>query len=89
MAMRTTVALDDELVRIAEEMTGISEKASLIKHVFKSFIERESARRLAALGGTMPDLEYIPRRKESDDTGRHNRLDRSLPQGRSKARKAS
>ena len=76
--MRTTVALDDELVKTAEEFTGITEKAALIKHVLKVFVERESARRLAALGGTMPDLERIPRRRENDEhdnPSRHNNLD--------------
>ncbi len=60
--MRTTVALDDELVRIAQEFTGVAEKTALIREALKALIERESARRLAALGGTMPELNSIPRR---------------------------
>jgi Arc/MetJ family transcription regulator len=61
--MRTTITLDDELVRTAQEYTGITEKAALVREALKSLIERESYRRLAALGGTMPELEDIPRRR--------------------------
>lgn len=61
--MRTTLAIDDDLIRIAEEFTGVTEKTALVREALKSLIERESARRLAALGGTMPDLEHIPRKR--------------------------
>ena len=61
--MRTTLALDDELVRTAQEFTGITEKTALIRNALVSLIERESSRRLAALGGTMPELSDIPRRR--------------------------
>ena len=61
--MRTTVALDDDLVRIAQEFTGVVEKTALIREALKALIERESARRLASLGGTMPSLKSIPRRR--------------------------
>jgi Arc/MetJ family transcription regulator len=61
--MRTTLALDDDLIRIAQEFTGVSEKTALIREALKALIERESARRLASLGGTMPQLENIHRRK--------------------------
>ncbi len=59
--MRTTLAIDDDLIRTAQEYTGMTEKTALVREALKSLIERESARRLAALGGTMPDLEDIPR----------------------------
>jgi Arc/MetJ family transcription regulator len=62
--MRTTLALDDELVRIAQEFTGIEEKTALIREALKALIERESARRLASLGGTMPKLKDVPRRRQ-------------------------
>ena len=62
-AMRTTIALDDELVRIAQEFTGVAEKTALIREALKALIERESARRLASLEGTMPKLKNIPRRR--------------------------
>jgi Arc/MetJ family transcription regulator len=61
--MRTTITLDDELVRTAQEYTGVAEKTALIREALKSLIQREAARRLAALGGTMPELEDIPRRR--------------------------
>ena len=61
--MRTTVALDDELVRTAQEFTGVAEKTALIREALKALIERESARRLASLGGTMPGLKKVPRRR--------------------------
>ena len=61
--MRTTLALDDELVRTAQEFTGVVEKTALIREALKALIERESARRLASLGGTMPHLRSTPRRR--------------------------
>jgi Arc/MetJ family transcription regulator len=65
--MRTTLALDDDLVRTAQEFTGVVEKTALVREALKSLIERESYRRLAALGGTMPELKDIPRRRVSVD----------------------
>jgi Arc/MetJ family transcription regulator len=62
-AMRTTIALDDDLIRTAQEFTGVEEKTALIREALKALIERESARRLAALGGSMPGLKNIPRRR--------------------------
>ena len=64
--MRTTLALDDDLVGIAQEFTGILEKTALIREALKALIERESARRLASLGGTMPRLRNIPRHRNGD-----------------------
>jgi Arc/MetJ family transcription regulator len=61
--MRTTVSLDDDLVRVAQEFTGMAEKTTLIREALKALIERESARRLASLGGAMPELKRIPRRR--------------------------
>ena len=61
--MRTTLALDDKLLRLAQEYTGVSEKTALIREALKALIERESARRLASLGGTMPEIKNIPRRR--------------------------
>jgi Arc/MetJ family transcription regulator len=61
--MRTTIALDDELVRAAQEFTGVEEKTALVREALKALIERESARRLAALGGSMPGLKNVPRRR--------------------------
>jgi Arc/MetJ family transcription regulator len=61
--VRTTIALDDELIERAKEYTGISEKTALVREALKALVEREAAHRLAALGGTMPELEDIPRRR--------------------------
>jgi Arc/MetJ family transcription regulator len=65
MPMRTTIALDDDLVRTAQEFTGMQEKTALLREALKALIERESARRLASLGGTMPGLKNVPRRRRS------------------------
>jgi Arc/MetJ family transcription regulator len=61
--VRTTVALDDDLVRIAQEFTGVEEKTALLREALKALIERESARRLASLEGAMPNLKSIRRRR--------------------------
>jgi Arc/MetJ family transcription regulator len=61
--MRTTIALDDELLAAAEEYTGIREKSALIRAALRALVEREAARRLARLGGSEPDLVPIPRRR--------------------------
>ena len=60
--MRTTLALDDDLVAKAAALTGLSEKSSLVREALKALIERESARRLAKLGGSEPMLDAPPRR---------------------------
>ena len=61
--MRTTLTLDDDMVARAQELTGVKEKSALVREALKALVERESARRLARLGGTQPDLAYIPRRR--------------------------
>jgi Arc/MetJ family transcription regulator len=59
--VRITVVVDDDLVRIAQELTGVAGKTALIHEALKALTERESARRLASIGGTMPELKNIPR----------------------------
>jgi len=61
--MRTTLALDDELVSKAQEFTGLKEKSALVREALKALIERESARRLARLAGSEPNLRSVPRRR--------------------------
>jgi Arc/MetJ family transcription regulator len=61
--MRTTMALDDELVAEAQALTGLKEKSSLIREALKALIERESARRLARLGGSEPNLRAARRHR--------------------------
>jgi Arc/MetJ family transcription regulator len=63
--MRTTLALDDELVAKAQSFTGLTEKSSLVREALKALIERESARRLARLGGSERGLKAPPRRRSS------------------------
>lgn len=61
--MRTTLAIDDELLAKAQALTGVSEKSALVREALKALIARESARRLARLGGSEPQLRPIPRRR--------------------------
>jgi Arc/MetJ family transcription regulator len=61
--MRTTLALDDELVAKARDLTGLTEKSAIVREALKALIERESARRLARLGGSEDALEIVTRRR--------------------------
>jgi Arc/MetJ family transcription regulator len=61
--MRTTLALDDELLAEAEAYTGLREKSALVREALRALIAREAARRLARLGSSEPDLAPIPRRR--------------------------
>ncbi len=64
--MRTTIVLDNELLEKAQALTHVQEKSALVKEALKALIERESARRLASLGGSEPQLDAIPRRQAGD-----------------------
>ncbi|HBL53451.1 MAG TPA: DUF2191 domain-containing protein [Syntrophaceae bacterium] len=61
--MRTTLNIEDTLIDKATKITGIKEKTALVKLGLEALIARESARRLAKLGGTQKQLQAIPRRK--------------------------
>ena len=61
--MRTTLNIEDNLMDKASKLTGIKEKTALVKLGLEALIARESARRLAKLGGTQKQLKAIPRRK--------------------------
>ena len=61
--MRTTITLDDDLLTRAEQLTGITERPRLVREGLEALIQRESARRLAALGGTDPAAAAPPRRR--------------------------
>ncbi|MES1156418.1 MAG: type II toxin-antitoxin system VapB family antitoxin [Alphaproteobacteria bacterium] len=63
--MRTTLAIDDDLLAEAEALTGLGEKTALVREALKALIERESARRLALLGGSDPKAKAPPRRRPS------------------------
>jgi Arc/MetJ family transcription regulator len=62
--MRTTIALDDELIAKAQAYTGLDEKSALVREALKALIQREAARRLANLGGSQPGIDGAPRRRQ-------------------------
>ncbi|MDR3098423.1 MAG: type II toxin-antitoxin system VapB family antitoxin [Paraburkholderia sp.] len=61
--MRTTIALDDDLIAKAQAYTGLEEKTALVREALKALIQREAARRLANLGGSQPGIAAAPRRR--------------------------
>jgi Arc/MetJ family transcription regulator len=63
MHMRTTLILDDELIAKARGITGLEEKTALVHEGLRALIARESARRLAALGGSERSLRAARRRR--------------------------
>jgi Arc/MetJ family transcription regulator len=65
--MRTTITLDDDLLATAMRLTGITDRTPLIRESLKAIIAREAARRLALLGGSMPDIQLTPRRRSEPE----------------------
>lgn len=65
MHMRTTLIIDEGVLERARELTGIQEKTALVRAGLQALIEREAAKRLAALGGTQPKMSSIPRRRQA------------------------
>ena len=63
MHMRTTLIIDEDLLRKARRLTGLTEKTAIVRAGLEALIARESARRLAALGGTEKGLKPIRRRR--------------------------
>lgn len=63
MHMRTTLNIDDDLLERAAELTGVEEKTALVRLGLEALIALESARRLAALGGSEKKLRSTPRRR--------------------------
>ena len=61
--MRTTIAIDDELFARAQELAGVTEKSAVVREALKAFVEREVARRLARMGGTISNAKAPPRRR--------------------------
>lgn len=61
--MRTTIALDDDLLERARRLTGLDERTALVREALQALIARESARRLARLGGSEPKAKPAPRRR--------------------------
>ncbi len=63
--MRTTVTIDDALYAKALEMADTNmDKSDIFREAIKTFVRVQSAKRLAALGGTMPEIQDVPRRRE-------------------------
>jgi Arc/MetJ family transcription regulator len=62
--MRTTVNLDESLMAKAIKLTGPLDRSTLLQEGLKALIERESAKRLARLGGSQPNLKVAPRRRQ-------------------------
>ncbi len=63
--MKTTLILDDHLVAEAMRQTGVTAKTAVVRMGLEALIQRESARRLASLGGAMPGLKVAPRRRST------------------------
>jgi hypothetical protein len=63
--MRTTLIIDESLLRRAKELTGIQEKTALVHAGLEALIAREAGKRLAALGATQPKISSIPRRRSA------------------------
>ena len=64
--MKARVSRDDDLLRTAEEFTGITDNSALLLEALEVLIHREASRQLASLGGTMPNLEAAPRLRVED-----------------------
>lgn len=62
--MRTTLSLDDDLLQRAAQLAGAMDRSALVREALKALIERESAKRLALLGGTQPALVAAPRQRQ-------------------------
>ena len=66
--MRTTVTIDDELYAQALALADPGlEKSELFRECVRAFVQRQTARRLAAFGGRAPDVELVPRRREGEE----------------------
>jgi Arc/MetJ family transcription regulator len=63
--MRTTINLDDALLERAQLLSGVAERSALLREALTALIQRESARRLARLGGSEPELKPVPRRRST------------------------
>jgi len=61
--MRTTLSIDEELLKEAQFLSGLTEKSAVVREGLVALVQRESARRLALLGGIAPKLKPVPRRR--------------------------
>ena len=62
--MRATINIDDEIIARAQDLSGLQERSALMREALNALIQRESARRLAKLAGTEPQLDDVPRWRE-------------------------
>jgi Arc/MetJ family transcription regulator len=67
-AMRTTITIDDDLLAKATKLSGQTDRTAVIREALRALIERESAKRLALMGGTQRKLKVAPRRRQAVDT---------------------
>ena len=63
--MRSTVTLDDDLLDQAHKISGLTERSQLLREALLALLKRESAHRLALLGGTQPQLQAVSRRQSA------------------------
>ncbi|WP_315043227.1 type II toxin-antitoxin system VapB family antitoxin [Faucicola mancuniensis] len=64
--MQATIQIDDNLLQKAQQYTNIKEQSTLIREALTALIQRESAKTLAKMVGTEPNLTQIPRRHYDD-----------------------
>lgn len=76
--MRTTININDQLLKKVTQLTGIREKTSLVQMGLEALITKENSRRLALLGGSQKSLKAIPRRKQRDFANSVTRVRKSL-----------
>ena len=77
--MRTTLNIDDDLLDKATKLAGPMDRTAVVREGLKALIERESARRLARLGGSQPTLSLAPRRRS--DSPQADAIRRPPPEG--------
>jgi Arc/MetJ family transcription regulator len=65
--MRTSINIDDDLLAQAQQLSGLTDRPQIIREALLALIQRESARRLAQLGGSQPELKAVPRRRDDNE----------------------
>ena len=70
--MKITVTIDDDLIGVAQELSGITNKTNLMREALKALIDRESVRKLASLGDSIPRLGTVLQRRPSKESRKAN-----------------
>ncbi len=65
--MRTSINIDDDLLAQSQQLSGLTDRPQIIREALLALIQRESARRLAQLGGSQPELKAVPRRRDDNE----------------------